>query len=241
MGKTIRSNRETSRDGFIRISRSFLVVSRRMMGGWMTGTSAMYEYAAIEMAPSKSGASRDDRKMAVGPSAPPMIPIARGLLGCKGQHQSTQVAQKDTDLSGSTQQDQLGIREHGGEVHHGTDTEKNEGGIDPLLHTEIEIFEDRAFIVDTQGHTRPGGDVTDQNAKANRYEQQGFVMLDDGEADEGNSNHEHHDVPRRELRQGSRLKQLVGQGNEVVHRCRGSLGGHGLADERRSGRPSACD
>ncbi len=41
MGKAIRSNRETLRPGFIRISRSSRVVSSFMMGGWMMGTIAM--------------------------------------------------------------------------------------------------------------------------------------------------------------------------------------------------------
>ena len=36
----------------------------------------MYEYAAIAIGPSNSGASFDAKKIAVGPSAPPIIPIA---------------------------------------------------------------------------------------------------------------------------------------------------------------------
>jgi len=36
----------------------------------------MYEYAETAIAPIKSGASLEDKKIAVGPSAPPMIPIA---------------------------------------------------------------------------------------------------------------------------------------------------------------------
>ena len=43
MGKMIFSVLLTSRSCFISIWRSFLVVSSFMMGGWMTGTSAIYE------------------------------------------------------------------------------------------------------------------------------------------------------------------------------------------------------
>ena len=43
IGKMIRSRRETFREGFMRIKRSSRVVSSRMMGGWITGTRAMYE------------------------------------------------------------------------------------------------------------------------------------------------------------------------------------------------------
>ena len=41
IGKIIFSVFETSRRGFITIARSFFEVSARMMGGWITGTSAI--------------------------------------------------------------------------------------------------------------------------------------------------------------------------------------------------------
>ena len=63
------------------MTRSFLVVSNRMIGGCITGTNAIYEYAETAIAPIKLGASLDERKMAVGPSAPPMIPIAPACIG----------------------------------------------------------------------------------------------------------------------------------------------------------------
>ena len=46
----------------------------------MMGTSAMYEYAATAMAPRRSGARREVSQIAVGPSAPPMMPIALASL-----------------------------------------------------------------------------------------------------------------------------------------------------------------
>ena len=60
----------------ILISLSFFVVRKIMIGLWITGTRAMYEYALTAMAPIRSGASLEDRNMAVGPSAPPMMPMA---------------------------------------------------------------------------------------------------------------------------------------------------------------------
>ena len=72
---------ETARGGFILMRRSLLVVSNLMIGGWITGTNAMYEYADTAIAPIKSGASLPERKIAVGPSAPPMIPIAPASAG----------------------------------------------------------------------------------------------------------------------------------------------------------------
>ena len=41
IGKSFFSVGDTGRGGFMRMRRSFLVVSRRMIGGWITGTSAM--------------------------------------------------------------------------------------------------------------------------------------------------------------------------------------------------------
>ena len=49
----------------------------------MTGTRAMYEYAAIAIGPSNSGASFMVVKIAVGPSAPPMMPREAACCGVK--------------------------------------------------------------------------------------------------------------------------------------------------------------
>jgi len=43
MGKMIFSFCDTARAGFILMSRSFFVVNRRISGGCITGTRAMYE------------------------------------------------------------------------------------------------------------------------------------------------------------------------------------------------------
>ena len=81
IGKTIFSVCETALGGFIRITRSFFVVSNLINGGWIIGTNAIYEYADTAIAPIKLGANLDDKKIAVGPSAPPIIPIAPAWLG----------------------------------------------------------------------------------------------------------------------------------------------------------------
>ena len=51
IGKIIFSLWLTSRGFFMRMSLSFLVVISSMIGRWITGTSAMYEYADTAMAP----------------------------------------------------------------------------------------------------------------------------------------------------------------------------------------------
>ena len=57
----------------IRIRRSFLVVSSLITGGWIIGTSAMYEYAATMIAPRYFDPSFCATTIEVGPSAAPMI------------------------------------------------------------------------------------------------------------------------------------------------------------------------
>ena len=73
----------TGRKLSITMARSFFVVSSFIIGGWITGTSAIYEYAATAIEPSSCGASFEVRNIAVGPSAPPMIPIEAASLNEK--------------------------------------------------------------------------------------------------------------------------------------------------------------
>ncbi|VUS52460.1 hypothetical protein SB6411_05855 [Klebsiella spallanzanii] len=60
-GKRIFSRLLTVRSCTMRIFRSLSLVSAFIIGGWINGTSAIYEYAATAMAPSSSGASLPDR------------------------------------------------------------------------------------------------------------------------------------------------------------------------------------
>ena len=57
IGNTIRSNLVTSLNWPIFIARSSLVVNKRIIGGWISGTKDIYEYAATAIAPNKSGAN----------------------------------------------------------------------------------------------------------------------------------------------------------------------------------------
>ena len=75
MGKMIFSVLETSRDCSIFTLRILSVVQSFISGGWIMGISAMYEYAAMAMGPRSCGASFVVRNIAVGPSAPPMMPM----------------------------------------------------------------------------------------------------------------------------------------------------------------------
>ena len=81
IGKRILSSLETGRSCCILILRLSPLTSAFMMGGWMIGTSDIYEYAATAIGPSSSVCpSLEHRKMEVGPSAPPMIEMAAAAL-----------------------------------------------------------------------------------------------------------------------------------------------------------------
>ena len=76
IGNNIFSLFETGLSCSILIALSFLVVNNFIIGGWITGTRAIYEYAAIEIGANKPSANFLVTRIAVGPSAPPIIPIA---------------------------------------------------------------------------------------------------------------------------------------------------------------------
>ena len=109
IGKSMRSVWLTWRAGFMRMRRSFFVVSRRMSGGWITGTSAMYEYAHTAIAPIRLGHSFDDRNIAVGPSAPPIIAIPAAWLGSKPRARATMYAPKIPNWAAAPMSISLGL------------------------------------------------------------------------------------------------------------------------------------
>ena len=65
---------------FITILLSSTVVKAFIIGGWITGTKAIYEYAATAIAPNSSGANAEAIKIDVGPSAPPIILIRNNFV-----------------------------------------------------------------------------------------------------------------------------------------------------------------
>ena len=84
IGNRIFSSCVTGRSCPILIFLSFSVVRSFMIGGWMIGTSDMYEYAATAIGPIRAVCwSLPARKMDVGPSAPPMMEIAAAALSEK--------------------------------------------------------------------------------------------------------------------------------------------------------------
>ena len=81
IGKRIFSSLETGLNCSILTSLSFLVVKSFIIGGWIIGTSDIYEYAATAIGPMYLvWPSLPARNIEVGPSAPPIIDIAAAAL-----------------------------------------------------------------------------------------------------------------------------------------------------------------
>ncbi len=108
------------------------------------------------MGPSSAGASRAVTKMAVGPSAPPMMPMA--LDSCPVKHKAAaDKRDKNTELRRRAQQQALGIGDEGAEVRHGANAHENKAGINTQLHTEVEdVHQSRADRYVREGHAVVG-------------------------------------------------------------------------------------
>ena len=109
IGNTIFSVLETTRSCSILTSRSLGVVIIRMSGGWMSGISAMYEYAAIAIAGRYSGASLEAVRIAVGPSAPPITPIAAATASGNPSASASRNAEKIPNCAAAPKRKLLGF------------------------------------------------------------------------------------------------------------------------------------
>ena len=135
MGKMIFSFFETSRVCSILTLRICSVVRSFMSGGCIIGMSAMYEYAAIAMGPNSCGARRVAVNIAVGPSAPPMMPIE----AASGPEKPMHTARKNAKNTPSCAQKQtLGISQQRTEVGHCANAEEYKRGVDTGLNADIE-------------------------------------------------------------------------------------------------------
>ena len=137
-----------------------------------------------------SGASRLERKMAVGPSAPPIIPIA-----CERDHVGTE----DSELGRSAYRHQLRVGDKGREVGHRPDAEEDQGRIETVLHPEIEVIQHRTLFIDTDLHAVGKGNIADQYAEAYRHEEHRLHLVFDTEIEEEQAHDDHDQVTPRHV------------------------------------------
>ena len=84
-----------------------------MSGGCIIGMSAMYEYAAIAMGPNSCGARRVAVNIAVGPSAPPMMPIEAASGPEKPMHTARKNAKNTPSCAAAPKSRLLGLASSG--------------------------------------------------------------------------------------------------------------------------------
>ena len=84
------------------------------------------------MGPNRAGASKTVTKMAVGPSAPPMMPIALDS-GPEAHETAAHEGDEDAQLGGRAQQQGLGVGDEGTEVRHSAHAHEDQAGIDTQL------------------------------------------------------------------------------------------------------------
>ena len=84
------------------------------------------------MGPNRAGASKTVTKMAVGPSAPPMMPSA-GFRAGEAHETAAHEGDEDAQLGGRAQQQGLGVGDEGTEVRHSAHAHEDQAGIDTQL------------------------------------------------------------------------------------------------------------
>ena len=150
------------------------------------------------MAPIRLGESLELRKMAVGPSAPPMMAIPAACEGSK-------------KLCRGTNEHQLRIGQQGREIGHGTDAQEDQRRIPALAHTLIENVEYGVVFIesDLQAGIGTEGDVAEDDTQSDGYEQQWLEVLLNGEPDEEGSHCNHDEVPDSGIGKGRIGQELL--------------------------------
>ena len=171
MGKMIFSRCDTSRGGFMRISRS------------LTGGQKFHHWRLDDRheghvgirsdgnGPEQVGSQlgrEEDRRWPVGPADDADGP---GLGRSKTQVERADQGQENARLRRSPQQHQPRAGEHGREIGHRADAEKDQRRKDPLADAKVDVVEHAAFVVHADGHAGDRREITHDAAEANRQQQ----------------------------------------------------------------------
>ena len=205
MGKTIFSLWLTWRGAGILIRRSFLVVSASMMGLWITGTRAMYEYALTAIAPMRSGASSSDNT------------YGSGLVGIESQEKCQEISSEYSCLCGGTDKQQPGLGYEGREVSHCADAKEDERRVPSLLDSLVERVQHRTVLVDTYVQSREHGDVPYDHSETDGDEEQGLPPFLDGYRNEQDADQDHGDVLPCRVGEPGEIPELLEIFDDGVH------------------------
>ena len=122
-----------------------------------------------------------------------------------GQQTSAHVSTKDTKLSGSAQQQALGVGDQGGKVGHGADAQEDQRGVNAQLDAHVKHIGKAAVVqdLDPQGVFQTVTDeifhvddaaarqVCQDHAECHRQQDQGLEFLHDGEVQQKAAHADH--------------------------------------------------
>ena len=140
-------------------------------------------------------ASLEAVRMAVGPSAPPMMPMS------KAQDQRHQERCEDAQLRSSAQQQGHGVSQQRTKVGHGTDAHKDDGRVNGVLDALIDDpHKANAACVGSCIHHRlveQSGQrqVGQQHTKGDGHQQQGLKPLADTKIQQDTCDYDHEQLP----------------------------------------------
>ncbi len=155
----------------------------------------------MAIGPISVGDSREARKIAVGPSAPPMMPLGRRAEEhrARAREQRREIGERP-----DAQEDER--REEAGsdpEVDHAHDAVG--GGVERVLMRHRVDHVHRHRVEDL----RRQRDVPDEDAEADGDQEQRLVLLGDAEVEEEGAHREHHDVEGRQVDEAGRRHHLL--------------------------------
>ena len=124
------------------------------------------------------------------------------------QQAGAHVSTKDTELSGSAQQQALGVGDQGCEVGHGADAEEDQRRVDAQLDAHVEHIGQAAVVQDLDPHRvleavtdevlhmehAAAGQVCQDHAKCHGQQDQGLKLFDNGQVEQKAAHADHHRV-----------------------------------------------
>ena len=153
--------------------------------------------------------------MAVGPSAPPIIPTEDDFSSAEAHETAANESHEDAQLRGSTQQQALGVGDQGAEVGHSAHAHEDETGIDAQLDAQIQHINETHGNGDVaQGHTAGGSKLLCTGQGLNLYSD-GVCHIAAGGSDLGGG-----------LVQSVCIKQTLGGGPQGIHIRLQHIGGN---------------
>ena len=160
--------------------------------------------------------------MAVGPSAPPMIPMEPAWAGVSAEER-----REDADLRGGAEQEALRVGDQRAEIGHRPHADEDQAGVDTQFHTQVEVVEQSGVShenipVDMSVGEKLGmvqvrtGQVGEQHAEGDGEQQQRFELVPDSQVEQEECHTDHGDAPPAHLGEETRDTGRTGEITQAV-------------------------